>query len=298
MDILLGFWNLVPITLVQGLIYAFVALGVMIPFRIVNIPDITAEGAFPLGGCVAATLLVQGAHPLLSTALAVAAGFCAGAATALFHLKFRIHSLLAGVLVVTMLWSINLRFMGRPNVATFGLTDIFTWISEAIARNLTLQILFFGVLLAVVLLLLWWMLHTEVGLALRGIGANAQLAPALGVNYLRYAVAGLGLANAITALAGALSAQLQGYGDVSMGFGLLVNGLASVILGEAIIGRRTITTQLLAPVIGCLVYYQLTSLALSLGLAPSDLKLVTGLFVLGTIGWTLAGRGRARALAT
>jgi putative ABC transport system permease protein len=149
-----------------------------------------------------------------------------------------------------------------------------------------------------VLLLLWWMLHTEVGLALRGIGANAQLAPALGVNYLRYAVAGLGLANAITALAGALSAQLQGYGDVSMGFGLLVNGLASVILGEAIIGRRTITTQLLAPVIGCLVYYQLTSLALSLGLAPSDLKLVTGLFVLGTIGWTLAGRGRARALAT
>ena len=135
-----------------------------------------------------------------------------------------------------MLWSINLRIMGKPNVATFGLNDIFTWISDAIVQNLTLQIVFFGVLLAVVLLLLWWMLHTEVGLALRGIGANAQLAPALGVNYLRYAVAGLGLANAITALAGALSAQLQGYGDVSMGFGLLVNGLASVILGEAIIG--------------------------------------------------------------
>src|SRR5919201_386355 len=151
MEILLGFWNLVP------------------------------------------TMLVQGAHPLLATALAVAAGFCAGAATALFHLKFRIHSLLAGVLVVTMLWSINLRIMGKPNVATFGLTDIFTWISEAIAQNLALQILFFGVLLAVVLLLLWWMLHTEVGLALRGIGANAQLAPALGVNYLRYAVGGLGL---------------------------------------------------------------------------------------------------------
>jgi len=296
MDVLLGFWNLIPITLVQSVLYAFVALGVMIPFRILGIPDITSEGAFPLGGCLAAVLLVAGLHPVLATLLAAAAGFLAGAATALVHLKLRVHSLLAGILVVTMLWSVNLRIMGKPNLPLFGLNDLFTWANPDLPQNLTLQLVFLGIILAVIAGGLWLMLHTQVGLALRALGANPQLVPSLGVNFTAYAVAGVGAANAITAASGALSAQLQGYADASMGVGMLVTGLASVILGEAIIGRRTITTQLLAPIVGSIVYFQLTSLALSLGLAPSDLKFATGLFVLCTIGWTTVVRGRARSV--
>ncbi|AZG08942.1 ABC transporter permease [Pigmentiphaga sp. H8] len=294
MEVLNTFYHLVPITAVQGLLYAFVAMGVMIPFRLLNVPDLTAEGAFPLGGCLVAALITAGLHPFLGTLAAAGAGFLAGAVTALIHLKFRVHSLLAGILTITMLWSVDLRVMGKPNTPLFGLPNLYDWIDPAIMQSLALQ---GGLLLAalvVLVLLLWWGLHTDVGLALRGVGANSQLAPALAVNSTRYIVVGLGLANAITAAAGALLAQSQGYGDVNMGFGMLINGLAALIIGEAIIGRRTLLRQLCAPVVGSLLYYQLSSLVLSFGLMPSDLKLVTGLFVLVTIGWPIL-RGRARA---
>lgn len=286
------FYNLIPITVVQGLLYAFVAIGVMIPFRLLDVPDLTAEGAIPLGGCLVAALLTAGLHPLLGTMLAAVAGFAAGAVTALIHLKFRVHSLLAGILTLTMLWSVNLRIMGKPNTPLFGLPNVYDWISPAILQSLGLQCLLLAAILAVLLLVLWWGLHTDVGLALRGVGANSKLAPALAVNSTRYIIVGLGLASTITATAGALIAQGQGYGDVGMGFGMLINGLAALIIGEVFTGRTTILRQLLAPVIGSLIYYQLSSLVLSLGLVPSDLKLVTSLFVLATLGWPLL-RGRA-----
>lgn len=298
MDALTLFWNLVPVTLVQGLVYAFVALAVMIPFRLLSVPDISSEGVFPLGACVAAALITMGIHPVPATLAAVAAGFLAGVTTALIHLKFRVHSLLAGILTITMLWSINLRILGKPNEPIFGLPNVFDWISPAIMTSLPLQILFFAVLIAILLAALWWGLQTDAGLGLRGIGANPQLAPALGVDLVLYTAVGLGLASCFSALAGALLAQAQGYADVGMGVGMLVNGLASVIIGEAIIGRRTLARQVLAPVVGALVYYQLSSLALSIGLDPSDLKLGTGVFVLLTIGWpVLLGRGPSAARA-
>lgn len=291
MEFLAVYANLIPITLVQGLAYAFVAVGVMIPFRIINLPDLSAEGSFPLGGCVAAMLITAGLHPLLGTLVALLCGFAAGAATALIHLKFKVHSLLAGILTVTMLWSVNLRIMGKPNTPLFGLPNVYDWLSPAIAGSLLLQCLLFLALHLLLIGLLWWGLQTHAGLALRGVGANVRLAPALGIHAVRYTVIGFGLANAITAGAGALVAQSQGYADVSMGFGMLVNGLASVIIGEAITGRRRLLAQLCAPVVGAIVYYQLGSLALSLGLAPSDLKFATGVFVLATIGWpVLTGR--------
>ncbi len=264
MEFLQTWLNLVPITLVQGLLYAFVAVGVMIPFRILGLPDLSSEGVLPLGGSVTAALLVAGWHPLFATAAAVACGFVAGALTAGIHLKFRVHSLLAGILTITMLWSVNLRVMGKPNTSVFGLSNLFDWMSPAIMESLPLQAGLFGLLLVALVALLYWGLHTD---------------------------AGLGLANAVTALAGALLVQNQGYADVGMGFGMLVNGLASVIIGEALTGRRTLLAQVAAPVVGALVYYQLSSLALALGLAPSDLKLATALFVLATIGWPLL-RGR------
>ncbi len=287
MEFLQTFYNLIPITLAQGLLYAFIAMGVLIPFRILNVPDMTAEGSFPLGGCVIAALTTAGLHPVLGTLVAACAGFLAGTCTALINLKFKVHSLLAGILTITMLWSIDLRIMGKPNTPLFGLPNVFDWIHPAILASLTLQCLLFFALLLTVTLVLWWALHTDLGLAMRGVGANNQLAPALGINSTRYIVFGLGIANAITATAGALLAQSQGYADVGMGFGMLVNGLASVIIGEAITGRRTLLRQLLAPMVGSLIYYQLSSLALSMGLAPSDLKLITGLFVLATIGWPI-----------
>lgn len=285
------FWNLVPVTLVQGLIYSLIALAIMIPFRVLSVPDLSSEGVFPLGAAVAATLITLGVHPLLATVAAVAAGFLAGMVTALIHLKFKVHSLLAGILTVTMLWSVNLRILGKPNAPLFGFETVYDWISPAILASLGAQVLFFGILAIALVLLLWWVLQTDLGLGLRGIGANPQLAPALGVNLVAYTAGGLGLASAISGLAGALMAQSQGYADVGMGVGMLVNGLASVIIGEAITGRRTLLRQLAAPVVGAVVYYQLSSLALALGLHPSDLKLVTGLFVLFTIGWPfLIGR--------
>ncbi|WP_127103941.1 ABC transporter permease [Pararhodobacter zhoushanensis] len=291
MDILHLFWNLVPVTLVQGLTYALIALAIMIPFRILSVPDLSSEGVFPLGAAVAAALLSAGAHPLIATACAVAAGFLAGATTAMIHLKFKVHSLLAGILTVTMLWSINLRILGRPNAPIFGIETLYDWISPEILRSLPLQITVAATLAVALVLALWWVLQTDMGLGLRGIGANPQLAPALGVNLVLYTAGGLGLASGISALAGALMAQSQGYADVGMGVGMLVNGLASVIIGEAITGRRTLLRQIAAPVVGAVVYYQLASLALALGLNPSDLKLVTGLFVLLTIGWpVLIGR--------
>lgn len=291
METLYLFWNLVPVTLVQGITYALIALAIMIPFRILSVPDLSSEGSFPLGAAVAAALLIAGAHPIWATLGAVAAGFLAGLMTAIIHLKFKVHSLLAGILTVTMLWSINLRILGRPNAPVFGLDTLYDWISPAILTDLRLQILFVGLLVAAIVLALWWVLQTDLGLGLRGVGANPQLAPALGVNLVGYTACGLGLASAISGLGGALMAQAQGYADVGMGIGMLVNGLASVIIGEAIIGRRTLLRQLSAPVAGAVVYYQLSSLAMAMGLNPSDLKLVTGLFVLLTIGWpVLVGR--------
>ncbi|MBL0421087.1 ABC transporter permease [Ramlibacter sp. AW1] len=294
MELLTTFYNLIPITAVQGLLYALVAIGVMIPFRILNIPDMTAEGTFPLGGCAVAALITAGMHPVASTSLAIAAGFLAGMCTALIHLKFRVHSLLAGILTLTMLWSVNLRIMGKPNTPLFGLPNLFDWLDPAILGSLGLQIGLLAVALLALVGVLWWALQTDVGLALRGVGANPQLAPALAVHSTRYIVVGLGLANAITAASGALLAQIQGYADVGMGFGMLVNGLASLIIGEALVGRKTLLRQLSAAVVGSFAYYQISSMALSLGLAPSDLKLITGLFVLAAIGWPiLRGKGRA-----
>jgi putative ABC transport system permease protein len=297
MNFLSIYFNLIPVTLVQGLTYAFVAMGVMIPFRVINLPDLSSEGTFPLGGCVVAMLITAGLHPLLGTLSAAACGFAAGAITALIHLKFKVHSLLAGILTVTMLWSVNLRVMGKPNSPLFGLPNVYDWLHPAIAGSLLLQCLLFLGLHILLIGSLWWGLQTHAGLALRGVGANSQLAPALGIHAVRYTVIGFGLANAITATAGALVAQNQGYADVGMGFGLLVNGLASVIIGEAITGKRRLLSQLCAPVVGAISYFQLGSLALSLGLAPSDLKFATAVFVLVTLGWpVLTGKRPGAAM--
>jgi putative ABC transport system permease protein len=282
---LTSFVSLFPISVAQGLIYGLIALGIMIPFRLLNLPDLSCEGTFPLGGCVCAACISAGMSPILATLLGVLAGMLGGMATALLHLKLRIHSLLAGILVLTMLWSVNLRIMGRSNLSIFGDPTVFDLINPRIAESAALQIIFFGALTLLLIGLLFWFMGTELGLGLRGVGTNITFAAALGLNVSSYTIAGL---------AGALVAQIQGYADVSMGFGVLINGLAGVIIGEAILGRARLLRQIAAPCFGALIYYQLVSLALSSGLQPSDLRLATGLFVVATLAVPmLLGRRRA-----
>jgi putative tryptophan/tyrosine transport system permease protein len=283
MEILASFWNLVPVTLVQGLLFGLVALGVMIPFRLLAFPDLTSEGSFPLGGCLCAVLIVAGMHPLPATLAALAAGMLAGLATAFIHLRLRINTLLAGILVMTILYSVNLRILGKANVALLDTESLLSWIAPAAVVNVNAQIALFAVLVLAVLAALRWLLGTEVGLSLRAVGANASLAPALAINPWTYVLAGVALANGLSALAGAVAVQLQGFADVHMGFGVLINGLAALIIGETLVGRHSVTRQLAAPVLGSVVYYQIVSVGLSLGLKPADLKLATGLFVLVTL---------------
>ncbi|MCG6203756.1 ABC transporter permease [Rhodopseudomonas sp. HC1] len=288
------FLNLVPVTLVQSLVYGIVALAVMIPFRTLSLPDLTVEGSFPLGGCIAATLVTAGLDPWTGTAVAICAGLLAGIATGVIHLYLKVPSLLAGILVATMIWSVNLRVMGMPNRPVLPEMTLFDWISPRILLSNGTQVALFFALIVVLLITLIVFYRTEIGLSLRCVGANARLAPAIGINSRLYILLGFGLANAFGALAGALVVQQQGYADVTMGFGILVNALAALIIGEAITGRSSIERQVAAPIVGSLIYYQLVSLGLATGLHPSDLKFLTGAFVLITLGLPLiSGRSRA-----
>jgi putative tryptophan/tyrosine transport system permease protein len=289
------FLNLVPVTLAQSLIYAFAALAIMIPFRTLALPDLTAEGSLPLGGCVAAALLTAGLNPWASTGLAILAGSAAGSLTAVVHLYLKVPSLLAGVLVATLIWSVDLRTMGMPNMAVPPELSVFDAISPAILLDPWLVTALLGAVVVAVVIGLIAFYRTEIGLSLRCVGSNARLSPALGISTSFYVILGFGLANALAAFCGALVVQSQGYADVTMGFGVLVNALAALIIGEAIVGRARIEQQVAAPVVGSLIYYQLVSLALATGFHPSDLKFLTATFVLATLAIPLiTGRSSVR----
>ena len=277
MELLLG-------SIEQGLIFGILALGVYLTFRVLNFPDLTVDGSFPLGGAVAATLIVAGVSPAWATAAAFFAGILAGLTTALMNTKGGIHSLLAGILTMTGLYSINLRIMGTANVSLLRKGTLFTPIEELSGwmRHAALV----GILLLVVLvvkLLLDAFLRTDLGLALRASGDNPRMAPSLGIDPHGSILLGLALANALVALSGALMAQFQGYADIQMGIGMIVVGLASVILGEAVVRGDGVFRATLAAVVGAVLYRLVIAGALSLNLQTSDMKLVTALLVLITL---------------
>jgi putative tryptophan/tyrosine transport system permease protein len=299
MGVLAAYFNLVPVTLLQGVIYAFVALAIMIPFRLLAFPDLTAEGSFPLGASVAAALIAAGADPIAAIFAAIGAGFLAGAATAAIHLALRLNTLLCGILVLTMLFSVNIRIMGKPNIPLFAFGDVFGEVLGAVGPQLWARIALVGGLVGAVGVLLLLFLKTEIGMAMRAVGASATMARAQGISVARYTLLGIGLAGALSAAGGAILAQNQSFADVNMGFGVLVNGLAAVIVGERISGRHTLVRQIAAPIVGAIVYFQVVSLALALGLQPSDLRLLTGLFVLIMLGVpALIGRLTGRSSET
>ena len=294
MEIIRSFVELIPVTLAQSLIYAFVALAVMIPFRLLYFPDLSCEGTFPLGGCICGTLLAMNISPLPAMAAATAGGFVSGCTVAMIALRFRISSLLAGIIVITMLYSVNLRVMGRSNIALFTYGNVFDLVHEGLSNSYPGKIAVLGAVLALVLALLFAFLKTEKGIALRAVGTNLDMAEAQGISVWWTTVLGVGLAASFSAFAGSVLVQSQGFSDVNIGFGVVINGLASVIIGELLIGRRNVLRQLLAPVIGAIAYYQLISVCLALGLAPSDLKFASGLLVLVMLAApTLLGRERA-----
>jgi putative ABC transport system permease protein len=269
--------NVLSTSVSQGLMYGLVALGVYITFRVLAFPDLTVDGSFPLGGAVAAVLIINGANPFLATLAALGAGMCAGLATSLLNTKLRINALLAGILMMVALYSVNLRVMGTANIPLLRQVTIFEQASQflSIRVGMGLSIALALVAVLIILMILNWFLRTEIGLALRATGDNEQMVRAMGADTDMTTILGVSISNGLVALSGALVAQNQGFSDVGMGIGMIVMGLASVIIGEALFRPKGITTILIAAVGGSFVYRLFITIALRLGLAPGDLKLIT-----------------------
>lgn len=265
-----------------GLVFGLVALGVFISFRVLNFPDLTVDGSFPLGAAVAATLIVSGWNPYVACVAATLAGAVAGLITAWLAVNLRILHLLAGILTMIALYSINLRIMGKPNVALIGDPTVFAPFEGLGLPSFWLQPIVFLVLAVAAGAALVVFFATELGLALRATGANARMARAQGVPAGAAVHAGLAMSNALVALAGALFAQSQGGADISMGVGVIVVGLAAVIVGETLVPGRTILAAAIGCVVGSIVYRLAVAFALNteiLGLQAQDLNLITAVLV-------------------
>ncbi|MGC9529366.1 MAG: ABC transporter permease [Candidatus Bipolaricaulaceae bacterium] len=272
----------------QGMIYGLMALGVYISFRVLSFPDLSVDGTFPLGAAVGGALIVAGWNPFLASLAALGLGAVAGAFTGMLATKFRIQGLLAGVLTMIMLYSINLRIMGRPNLPLLGRPSALAATRELLHLPSPWGLVVVAALLALaVKLLLDLFFHTEVGTAMRATGNNPAMVQAFGVSPETMKVAGLALSNALVALSGALAAQYSGFADVGMGVGIIVAGLASVIVGEMLLRPRTVAWATAAAIIGSCLYRGAILVALrygsALGFTASDLKLLTALVVLGAL---------------
>jgi putative tryptophan/tyrosine transport system permease protein len=285
MDSLLsGFLRTIPISLEQGFAYGLVALGIVITFRILSFPDLTVDGSFPLGAAVVARLIVEGVPPVYGIVLAVVAGFAAGCCTGVLYTKLKINSLLAGILMMTVLYSVNLRIMGKSNIQLLTVSTFLTPIENLPVNRFIPIIAFFFVVSFGVKILTDLFMRTQLGFAMRATGDNEQMIRALGVNTDNTTILGLGISNAFVALSGVLVAQDQGFADVGMGIGMIVAGLASIIIGEALVGKHTVQRMTLAALIGSFLYKEIISIGLRLGLAPTDLKLATGIMVILALG--------------
>jgi putative tryptophan/tyrosine transport system permease protein len=265
-----------------GFVYALVAMGVYLSFRVLDFPDLTVDGSFPLGAAVSAVLLVAGVDPWLTLLAAMAAGALAGIVTALLYVRFHILHLLASILTMTALFSVNLRVMGKPNVALLMQDTVFTpfqglGLSDAILKPIGL-----GLVALVAVVILARFLGSEFGLAMRATGANPRMARAQGIDTDLQIYAGMALSNGLAGLSGALFAQANGFADATVGIGTIVVGLAAVIVGETVLPSRRIVWALVGCVIGSVLYRLAIQVALTadvIGLQASDLNLVTAALV-------------------
>lgn len=276
-----AFIELLPSIVNQGLILSLPALGIMIPFRLLNLADITCEGSYALGGCLAAIIISNTQSVALAILFAILGAGLSGIVTALLYYFLRIHSLLSGVIVITMIYSINLHILGTSNIALFNIPTLF---SHTLFSNAALSTFVPLALIIMMLLLLFFRFITShYGLRLRAVGANPKTASLFAINPLPYVLLGFFIANAINGLAGALMVQYQSYADVGMGFGILIHALAALMLGEVVVGRHSLSRQLLSPIVGGILYQAIISCVLIAGISPSDLKFITGIMIIGIL---------------
>lgn len=267
-------------TISQGLLWSLLALGVYITFRVLDLADLTVEGSFPLGAAVAVSLLDKDVHPVAAILAAALCGCLAGVVTGLLHTKLKIPALLAGILTMIALYSVNLRIMGRANISLLGKTTAFTALQNALGLSYSTAVLAAGLLACVVFAeFMYWFFGTELGAALRATGFNPQMIRAQGVNINIMLLLGLGISNAFIAVTGALVAQSNGFADVGMGVGTIVIGLASVIIGEVLFGTRSFKNSLISVILGSIVYRLVIAVVLQMGMPPNDLKLFTAVLV-------------------
>lgn len=266
----------------QGVLWSIMTLGVYITFRLLDFPDLTVDGSFATGGAVTSILITHGMNPLFSLLIALIAGMVCGFITGFLHTKLEIPGIMAGILTMIGLYSINIRIMGQSNTPLLGVSTIFSVIAGWIpGLNTYLISLIIGLVFTVVLIvLMYWFFGTEIGSAIRATGNNEYMVRALGVNTDRTKILALVISNGLVALSGALVAQNQGYGDVGMGTGTIMIGLASVIIGEVLMGHRfSFAYKLGSVVVGSVIYRIIIAIVLQLGLNANDLKLLTSLMV-------------------
>lgn len=281
--------NLIISTIAQGLLWALLALGVFITFRILDVADLTVEGSFPMGAAISAVLITMGVNPWLTIIIAGIGGMIAGAVTGWIHTKLKIPALLAGILTMIALYSVNLHIMGKANISLLRMDTVYSAIySMGVSNAVALTII--GVAVTIVVgLFLFWFFGTELGTSIRATGVNPQMIRAQGVNTDSMIVLGLLLSNGFVAVSGALIAQSQGFADIGMGVGTIVIGLASVIIGEVLFtsssvvrklfGNSSFVLSLVAVVFGSIVYRIVIATVLYLGMPPNDLKLFTAILV-------------------
>lgn len=292
--------NLIIGAFTIGLILALLSLGMLISFRMIKFTDITVDGSITLGASLTAVLIMAGWSPWLATLAAFLAGMLAGSITGILYTKFKIQEILAGILMMTALYSINLRIMGRSNIPLLD-TKTVSQIPEQLLLNASqgeskifvmgwpVSVMDLAVLISSALLciaigwLLYRFLLTHFGTALRATGNNAQMVRAQGINNNKMFIFGLAFSNGLVALSGALLAQYQGFADVQMGIGMMVWGLASIIIGEALVGKASIGTTIVGAILGTVLFRLLIAIALRWGLNPNDLKLVTAMFVFAAL---------------
>ena len=281
-----------------GLIYGLMALGVYLTFRVLDFADLTVDGSFTTGAAVSAVLITAGTNPVLATVCGFVAGFLAGTVTGVLNTAGQIHPLLAGILTQIALYSVNLRIMGKANLPLLRAETVFTPLRSAKLLGTWTSVAVLAVGLLVVVLALNWYLGTNSGLAMRATGDNEGMARAQGINTGAMKVLGLALSNGLVGLAGALVAQYQAYADISMGIGLIVAGLASVIIGTALVGSPRVWVMTAAVVFGSILYRFIIQMALEIpGFQPNDMKIISAVIVLAALllpRMSLFSRLRAR----
>ena len=296
MELLISILKNMPDALSLGLVWGIMAIGVYITFKVLDIPDMTVDGTFALGGCIVAATITTGVNSVISMVLAVICGMAAGLVTGILHTKLKIPAILAGILTMLAIYSIDLMIMGgKSNIgmAQFGnmkVTTVLDAISEMLGLSAKMTNLTIGLVLAVAIIaVLYWLFGTEIGCLIRATGINEDMVKAQGGNTQMMKILGLIIANGLVAFSGALVAQIQRYGDVGMGTGTIVIGLASIIIGEVLLGKRSsFKVRLTSVFVGSMIYRVIIAIVLLLGFNPNNLKLLTAVLVIIALSMPVA----------